>query len=155
MKTSNLASDAMQFSELCSSEFNIVPTIRSTFRLGHIIEGRIQPLLVTLGSSAEVDDLIRRASQLRFSRSPQVRDRIFLNKHMTRAEALAAYNARVLRRAKGSGRTNAGDVVGLDAPSSMTSMQTRAESYSLFTTLRLPVMVATASTTPADDSSSK
>ena len=162
MKTSNLASDAIQFSELCSSEFNIVPTIRSTFRLGRIIEGRIQPLLVTLGSSAEVDDLIRRASQLRFSRSPQVRDRIFLNKHMTRAEALAAYNARVLRRAKGSGRTNSGDLVGLETnrvmdPSSQLHDVNANQSGVLisFHDPQAPVMVATASTTPANDSSSK
>ena len=34
MPISSFASDAVQFSELCSSEFSIEPTIRSTARLG-------------------------------------------------------------------------------------------------------------------------
>ena len=121
MKISSFASDAVQFAELCSSEFNIQPTIRSTVRLGKVIEGKIQPLLVTLNSSIEVDNLIKRANLLRFSRSPQVRDRIYLNRHMTRAEALAAYNARVFRRLKVSNQsnqssTNSDDLIRLDVP---------------------------------------
>jgi len=121
MKISSFASDAVQFAELCSSEFNIQPTIRSTARLGKVIEGKIQPLLVTLNSSTEVDNLIKRANLLRFSRSPQVRDRIYLNRHMTRAEALAAYNARVFRRSKESNQsnqssTNSDDLIRLDVP---------------------------------------
>ena len=124
MKISSFASDAVQFAELCSSEFNIQPTIRSNARLGKVIEGKIQPLLVSLNSSTEVDNLIKRANLLRFSRSPQVRDRIYLNRHMTRAEALAAYNARVFRRSKVSNQsnqsnqssTNSDDLIRLDVP---------------------------------------
>ena len=87
MPISNIASDATQFSELCCSEFNVRPTIRSTFRLGTAIEGKIQPLLVTLSTTTEAEDLVSRAKQLRFSRSRQVRDRIYLNKHLTRARS--------------------------------------------------------------------
>ena len=104
MPISGIASDATQFSELCISEFNVRPSIRSTSRLGKVIEDKIQPLLVTLYTTSEVDELVSRAKQLRFSRSRQVRDRIYLNRHLTRAEALAAFNERSLRRLKQSNK---------------------------------------------------
>ena len=118
MPISNIASDATQFSELCCSEFNVRPTIRSTSRLGTAIEGKIQPLLVTLSTTTEAEDLVSKAKQLRFSRSRQVRDRIYLNKHLTRAEALAAFNLRSLRRSKQS-NTASKDQNGSDETPSM------------------------------------
>ena len=102
LKPSKFGTDAIQFSELCETEFKFKPNIGSTSRLGRVIEGKIQPLLITLSSQEEVDEIMKKASLLRFSFSPSVRNYIYINRHMTRAESFAAYEARELRRSKSS-----------------------------------------------------
>ena len=100
LKPSNIGCDADQFSALCASELHVYPSIKSTHRLGDTIRGRIQPLLVTLQSSDDVQDVLSKAKLLRNSTSEYVRHSIFINRHMTKAEALAAYNAREQKREK-------------------------------------------------------
>ena len=86
--------------DLCSQELKLNIHVRSTFRLGQKNSGRIQPLLVTLGSSEKAEAVMFVARELRNSKSPMVRDRIYINRHLTSAEQEAAFNARELRRAK-------------------------------------------------------
>ena len=100
MKPSTIASDGNQFFDLCNHELRLNIHVRSTFRLGQRNSGRIQPLLVTLGSSEEAEAVMSVARELRNSKSPMVRDRIYINRHLTSAEREAAFNARELRRAK-------------------------------------------------------
>ena len=97
---SNIASDGDQFSVLCSDELKLNIQVRSTFRLGQRTPGRIQPLLITLESSEEAEAVMSATRELRRSRSPMVRDSIYINRHLTSAEREAAFNARELRRAK-------------------------------------------------------
>ena len=108
LKPSNIDNDAAQFSELCASELIIYPTIKSTHRLGSSIKDKIQPLLVTLQSTDDVQEILNAAKFLRNSSSDYVRNSIFINKHLTKAEAFAAYTARERRRDKQ--RANGNDV---------------------------------------------
>ena len=110
---SQFGSDAEQFIELCSTQLNICPSVASTFRLKKRTSDsksirtadKIPPLLVTLDSTDDVDLIMKWARELRNSTSQQVRDQIFINRHLTKAEALAAYNERVRRRTKNQGNT--------------------------------------------------
>ena len=51
-------------------------------------------------SPDDVESLIRVVKNLRKSTNHHVRDNIFINRHLTKAEAAAAFNARCLRRQK-------------------------------------------------------
>ena len=97
---SKFAPDIDQFMELCEREFDIRPKVRSTVRLGNPIDGRTQPLLVCMESSDEVEGMMNVARNLRNSDSRMVRDRIFINRHLTKAEAAAAFRNREERRRK-------------------------------------------------------
>ena len=97
---SKMASDADQFRELCESELNAYPRVCSAVRLGAPTVGRIQPLLVCLESPEEVEKIMLVARDLRNSSNWFVRDRIFINRHLTKAEAAAAFQAREQRRLK-------------------------------------------------------
>ena len=90
--------DVNIFSQLCSTEFDIRPDIVTTRRLGKPAAGKIQPLLVALRSTDEAKLLIELARQLRHSTNTYVRDNVYINANLTRAEAEAAYLLRVQRR---------------------------------------------------------
>ena len=104
LKPSTIATDAVQFSELCASELFIYPNVKSTHRLGNVIHGKIQPLLVTLQTTDDVHEVLSTARLLRNSANDRVRDSIYINKHMTKAESLAAFNDRKQRREKRGNR---------------------------------------------------
>ena len=105
---SQFGSDADQFVELCSTQLDIHPTVTSTFRLKKKnfdpssvnTSNTIPPLLVTLESTDEVNLIMKWARELRNSTSRMVRNNIFINRHLTKAEALAAYNEMTRRRMK-------------------------------------------------------
>ena len=97
MPVSNMASDKDQFVELCSSELSFLPDILSASRLGEIKQGRIQPLLIKLSSNSEADHLVSNARQLRKSRHAFVRENIYINRHLTKAEAAHAYEIRAAK----------------------------------------------------------
>ena len=68
-------------------------------RLGEPIEGKIQKLLVTLSSPEEAGNLMSYAKLLRQSSDPVVQQSVFMNYHLTKAEAELAYQRRIQRRA--------------------------------------------------------
>ena len=115
---------ADRFRELCKSELNAYPRVRSAVRLGAPTVGRIQPLLVCLESPEKVEKIMLVARDLRNSSNWFVRDRIFINRHLTKAEAAAAFQAREQRRLKERSTANNSD------PSS--AMSTTADAATSF-----------------------
>ena len=91
-------SDIDQVARLFRDHFSSHPTIRSTLRLGSVNKDKIQPLRVSLNNAKEVDLLLEEAKTLRSSNDLYISKNVYINKHMTRAESLAAFNQRVLRR---------------------------------------------------------
>ena len=113
---SNIAPDSDQFQELCRSELDVYPKIRTTIRLGEPADGKIQPLLVCLESPEEVGRMMAVARELRNSSSRNVRERIFINRHLTKAEAAAEFYKREERRRKEQSSLNS---VHLSTPTGM------------------------------------
>jgi len=97
---SEFVSDDMLFLELCEENLSTKPLIirDRCRRLGRVIEGKIQPLLVALHSADTVSELLRSAKELRKSSNSVVRSTVFINADMTTAERQLAFEQRVLRR---------------------------------------------------------
>lgn len=104
--------DLHAVTRLLTDEFDLrhEPAV-SCRRVGRHVDGRIQPLLVTMESRQDADYVISSAKLLRRSRDPSVREHVFISADLTPAEARAAYEVRCRRRAAGnqsgavSGRT--------------------------------------------------
>jgi hypothetical protein len=90
--------DDQLFAALCSTELSVRPDVVSAKRLGHSQVGKIQPLLVYLKQADQAQQLINSAKRLRHSANPAVRDKVFINPNLTKAEAAAAFQVRSLRR---------------------------------------------------------
>lgn len=90
--------DKTLFTDLCNKEFEILPDIVSTKRIGRFQPAKIQPLLITLRQADQAQNLITNARQLRKSTDATVRNHVYINANLTRAEAEAAYKAREHRR---------------------------------------------------------
>jgi hypothetical protein len=91
-------SDVELFSDLCAAEFHVQPDVVSVKRLGQPLVDRVQPLLVYLKHADQTKQLVGSARQLRRSTNSVVRETVFINPNLTKAEADAAYRARVQRR---------------------------------------------------------
>jgi hypothetical protein len=90
--------DKSLFISLCAGEFAITPDVAIVKRIGHLQPGKVQPLLVTLRQVDQAQQLIASARQLRQSTNPAVRDHVYINPNLTRAQAEAAYYMRLHRR---------------------------------------------------------
>ena len=88
--------------QLIRSEFNFdfAPSELHCRRLGEKIPEHIQPLLVALPSAEDAAWLVASAKQLRNSQSDWIRDNVFINRNLSRAERRLAYEQRCKRRAK-------------------------------------------------------
>lgn len=87
------ATDVQQFSSLCQSELGIQqPDIATAKRLGSVRPGRVQPLLVALRSDDAASHILSRARLLRQSADVNIKNNVYINPNLTRAEATAAYN---------------------------------------------------------------
>ena len=104
--------DMRSFINLCEQEFSISPSVRATSRLGKQEDGKILPLLVPLDSKLDADQIIQNAKMLRASSSLFVRNKLYINRYMTRTEFLAAYKARRERQTKKSSTTTNNSVNG-------------------------------------------
>jgi hypothetical protein len=91
-------SDTELFTSLCTSEYNFHPSVASVKRLGRQVMGKTQPLLVHLKQTDQAQKLIGSAKKLRQSADPIIRESVFINPNLTRAEAAAAYQLRAQRR---------------------------------------------------------
>ena len=92
--------DSELFSCLCSDELHIQPDVIKTERLGigNSSSGKPRPLLVILRGIDQAQQLISSARLLRRSTNPAIRDKVYINPNLTKAEAEAAYLLRVKRR---------------------------------------------------------
>jgi hypothetical protein len=86
------------FSQLVLNEFGLQPEIAYVKRLGQPSPGKTRPLLVALKSIDQAQHIINSARQLRQSENPIVRDGVYINPNLTKAEAAAAYQLRIQRR---------------------------------------------------------
>lgn len=142
-------SDSDLFVAMCQAEFHILPNVILTKRLGRNEDVKMQPLLVVLKQAAEANKLISLAKTLRRSTNAAVRETVYINPYMTRAEAAAAYQLRQQRRQskqrRNTLRTN-GDC------SNDGSGETSAATVSIVSTLTSAEAVGSA-TLPSSDSS--
>jgi hypothetical protein len=98
LRPSQTVSDAELFKNLCFSEFGIQPDIVKLKRLGSLHANKVQSILVIMRQNAQAQQLISSAKQFRQSLDPAVRDHVYINPDLTRAEAEAAYQLRLQRR---------------------------------------------------------
>ena len=90
-------------------------------RLGRQEAGRFQPLLVVCSTTDDAQFILSNAKRLRKSNNSLVRDHIYINPDLTKAEASAAYEMRQRRRAAmNRNRNNQGKTV-VDINSSSSS----------------------------------
>lgn len=99
--------DSETFTKLCQDEFGIQPDIVSTRRLGHVHLNKPRPLLISMRTPSQAQQLITQAKQLRRSQNQLVRDNVYINRNQTKAEAEAAYQLRVQRRQAAERRKDA------------------------------------------------
>ena len=83
---------------LCREEFNMQPDIVITKRLGRAQPTKIRPLLIVTRKIDQAQHLIAKAKLLRKSLNLTVRNNVFINRNLTKAEAEAAYCVRVQQR---------------------------------------------------------
>jgi len=102
-------SDKVTVEELCNTEFGFVPKIIKCRRLGQPRPGRVQPVHVVLESVTDAEFLVKNAKLLRRSTDSVVRDSVFINADLTKAEALTAYQRRCRRRELAAARRSAGN----------------------------------------------
>ena len=86
--------DIDQFNNICNQHLHFNSTVKSASRLGNRIEGRMQPLLVHFSSPNEVTSLINVTKNLRTASSDYVKTCVYINRHLTKAEATAAWKLR-------------------------------------------------------------
>lgn len=137
-------------SHLCNAELGINPSIKACRRIGKPVVGKIQPILVTVNSADEAQLLISNAKKLRHSSSVEVRDSVFINPSLTRAESQAAYEERCRRRAAAAARQQRDQTIhNNNAPmnsSNSTTVRTLYRSY------RPPVVDPPSNVTDVDHS---
>ena len=102
---SNQLSDQTIVAELCSTEFSVQVEVSNTKRLGQPSENKIQPLLVNHKNAEQAKNIISSARKLRQSSVPLIKDNVFINANLTKAEATAAYELRCRHRSDASRRT--------------------------------------------------
>ena len=138
-------SDKVTVEELCNSEFGFVPKIIKCRRLGQPRPGRVQPVHVVLESVTDAEFLVKNAKLLRRSTDSVVRDSVFINADLTKAEALTAYQRRCRRRELAAARRSAGNgsvsqpITVLNTRMALADQSsTQSTSFGAVTSLQLP-----------------
>ena len=98
LQPNNSKSDRLLFSQLVLNEFGLQPDITYIKRLGQPLPEKTRPLLVALRSIDQTQQIINSARKLRQSQNSLVRDGVYINPNLTKAEAAAAYQLRSQRR---------------------------------------------------------
>jgi len=79
------------------------------FIIYKITAGKVQPLLVVLRSAEQADKIMARAKNLRKSVHSVIQEKVFINRHLTDAQARAAYKLRCQHRETTLRRSRHGD----------------------------------------------
>jgi hypothetical protein len=103
---SRSCSDKQSVTQLISTEFNFQVEISHNKRLGKSLPDRIQPLLVVLKNVDHVNQILSDAKRQRQSDDELIHSQVFINPHLTKAEAAAAYELRCQRRLSAQQRNN-------------------------------------------------
>ena len=104
MRAKTDISDKEAVCHLCTDEFGITPTIVFCKRLGEERTNATQPILVAVNSAIQAEEIITCARSLRRSVDPTVKNNIYINPNLTKAEAHAAYSERCKRRLQATKR---------------------------------------------------
>lgn len=96
--------DQTLVTDLFRNEIGVDAEVVWCKRLGRILAGRVQPLLVTMRSADQADLIMAKAKNLRQSTHSVVKDNVYINRHLTEAQSRAAYELRCERRAAGQRR---------------------------------------------------
>jgi len=107
-ETGTEAGDKLWFADLCDRFMNIEPVVVKCMRLcaaksvlgAPVGQRRPRLLLVTLTTEVQAINIVRCANLLRDADDDVIRNRIYINKDMTRDEAASAYERRAARRTK-------------------------------------------------------
>ena len=91
-------SDAELVQKLCSLHLHIRVDVVKTRRLGKLVTGKVQLLLVTLGRREQATNIIAQAPELRYSYDQQIRQSVFIHPDLTTSEARAAFEMRQVKR---------------------------------------------------------
>jgi len=106
LPVSDVRPDEQAVVDLCRREFGEVPDVVHTKRLGKVITGRIQPLLVVVKTVAQAARFLTSAKKLRQSTDSFTKQNIYISANLTKAEARAAYEVRCQRRQAAVKRKN-------------------------------------------------
>ena len=98
LPVSDVRPDQQAVVDLCRSEFGEAPDVVHCKRLGKLMPGRVQPILVVLKTAAQAVRIVAAAKNIRQSADPVIRQNVFISANLTKAEARAAYEARCQRR---------------------------------------------------------
>jgi hypothetical protein len=104
LRTSNSQTDSQLVQTLISNELKIQPNIVTCQRLGKPSPDRVQLVKVCLSSTQEATNVLSAARGLRQSTDDYIRKSVYINRDLTKAETLSAYQERCRRREK---QTNA------------------------------------------------
>lgn len=97
-------SDSELTKQLCHNEFDLSIEVTSSKRIGKPTTNQPQRLLVHIKSRDQAQAIIQIARCLRKSVKPEVRENIFINPNLTKAEAKVQFELRQQRRANHSDR---------------------------------------------------
>ena len=105
--------DLTKIKHICRSDLkvNVESKIVKVKRVGTVKPGKIQPVLVILNDTLLAQEIIQKARLLRKSLSNYIRQSVYINPNLTRAEATAAYLVRCQKRqskATGNSTPNVG-----------------------------------------------
>lgn len=148
-------SDKEAVRSLLQSELNVVTDVKHCRRLGARSDGRVQPLLVVLPSADVAARVLSLAKTFRNSINTKVRDSVYINANLTKAEARAAYELRCRRRERRQQQsqrsdTARGDYVHSNSESQRSSSAKPTESTAASAPQSTGSMHATASYLPHD-----
>jgi FKBP-type peptidyl-prolyl cis-trans isomerase len=119
LPVSDVRPDQQSVVDLCRREFNETPDVVHTKRLGKVITGRVQPLLVVVKTVAQAARFIASAKKLRQSTDSLTKQNVYISANLTKAEARAAYDMRCQRRQAAESRKNQQQRVAAEAAAAM------------------------------------
>ena len=148
LPVSSVAQDADLFLDLCQNHLKIIaPKVVLSRRLGEVIPGTTQRLLLSFSNSVEADAVLAAAKSLRYSTRADMKS-IFINPDLTKAESNVASLERERRRNKrrtqldnesGAAQTNSSSVL-------LRASQTPSTTLALGTLIDLDIPTLTCAT---------
>jgi len=122
-------SDKEAVRSLLQSELKVNTDVKYCRRLGSRSDGRVQPLLAVLPSDDIAAQVLALAKTLRNSNNTEVRDSVYINANLSKAEAHAAYELRCRRRERRQQQSQRSDTARSDYVQPKSQPQRSSSSY--------------------------